>query len=106
MDWHSELSSAQSWNVPGASSYPQCKDDFESRGAEVSAWREALTKQMLTPAPDTAAIAWKRTALKSGQHEFTEVKTETIERGITSDVEFLAAHPTRRQRPAPKLVTS
>ena len=69
-------------------------------------YREAVAQQMLTPAPDTAAITWKRAALKSGQHKFTDVKTERIERVIASDLEFLAAHPTRRQRPAPKLVTS
>src|ERR1019366_4099554 len=33
---------------------------------------------------------------KSGQHEYTGVKTERIERAIASDVEFLAAHPMRR----------
>jgi hypothetical protein len=51
---------------------------------------------MLTPAPNIAAITWKRAALKSGQHEYTDVKPERIERAITDDLAFLAAHPVRQ----------
>jgi hypothetical protein len=50
---------------------------------------------VLTPAPDTAAVAWKKAALAAGQHEYTDIKTERIERAIADDVEFLAAHPIR-----------
>ena len=35
-------------------------------------------------------------ALNGGQHEFTDVKTERIERAIAGDLAFLAAHPVRR----------
>ncbi len=42
------------------------------------------------------ALAWKKTALASGQHEYTDIKAERIERAIVDDVTFLAAHPTRR----------
>jgi hypothetical protein len=42
---------------------------------------------VLTPAPDTAAVAWKKAALAAGQHEYTDIKTERIERAIADDVE-------------------
>jgi hypothetical protein len=96
MDWHSALQSAQCWNVAGAYSYPQCKDDFESRGAEVSAWRAALMQQMLTPAPDVAAVNWKKVQLRGGQHRFTDIKPERLERAIEADVKWLKAHPSRK----------
>jgi hypothetical protein len=95
MDWHSALSTAQSWNVPGANSYPRCKDD-ENRIADVSAWRVALVQQMLTPAPDVAAVNWKRIQLRGGQYRYVGVKPERLQRAIDADVEWLAAHPSRK----------
>jgi hypothetical protein len=35
-------------------------------------------------------------ALAKGQHRFTDVKSERIERAITDDLAFLAAHPVRQ----------
>ncbi len=52
--------------------------------------------QLLTPAPTVAEVAWKRAAFKAGDHRYTDVKPERIERAIADDVEFLRAHPTRR----------
>jgi hypothetical protein len=62
----------------------------------VQSWRAALVKQLLTPAWDAASVKWKQAALAGGQHEYTDIKTERIERAIDDDVAFLAAHPTRR----------
>jgi hypothetical protein len=61
----------------------------------VANWRQAIAQQLLTPAPDTKAVAWKRAALAAGDHEYTDVGTERIERVIADDVAFLAAHPFR-----------
>jgi hypothetical protein len=83
---------------------PPCNPD--DRWAILAKYREAVARQLLTPAPNAAAIAWKRAELKGRQHKYAGVKTERIERSITLDVEFLAAHPTRRLRPAPNLVAS
>lgn len=88
------ISSAQSHGVAEGDAHPP--HDHDDRWAILRKYREAVAQQLLTPAPDTAAIAWKRAALKSGRHEYTGVKTERIERSIASDLEFLAAHPTRR----------
>jgi hypothetical protein len=54
----------------------------------------------LTPAPDAAAVAWKKRALAGGDHEYTDVKTERIERVIADDLAFLAAHPVRQSNKA------
>ena len=96
LDWHSALSSAQSWNVPGANSYPKCTDWDDSRVPLVDLWRDALVKQMLTPAPDIGAVNWKRAQLRGGQHRFTAVKPERLQRAIDADAEWLKAHPARK----------
>jgi hypothetical protein len=70
--------------------------DEEERWMIVNKWRASVAAQLLTPAPDAAAVTWKRTALRSGQHKYTDVTTERIERAIADDVAFLAAHPTRK----------
>ena len=62
----------------------------------VGKYHAALMAKLLTPAPTAADIAWKRAAFKAGQHVYTDVKPERIERAIADDVEFLKAHPTRR----------
>jgi hypothetical protein len=97
-EWHNQLSSAQDYDVADANSFPKSKDG-EGRFALVALWRDALVKQMLTPAPDLGAIAWKRTQLKGGQHEHIGVKAETIERAIAADEKWLAAHPSKRSKP-------
>lgn len=68
------------------------------RGCNVRQWREALVKQLLTPAPDAGSIEWKRRTFASGQHRHISMKPERIERVIAADVEWLAAHPTRTKR--------
>jgi hypothetical protein len=95
MDWHSALSCAQSWNVPGAKLYPESDDD-EAQGTHVSRWRAALIAQMLTPAPTVGDVQWKRVQLRSEQHQFTGVPGEKLQRAIDTDVEWLAAHPVRQ----------
>lgn len=62
----------------------------------VAKWRSALMAQLLTPAPDTGAITWKRATFEAGQHRFTDTKPERIERAIADDEAWLAAHPTKR----------
>ena len=52
--------------------------------------------QLLTPAPDTGAVTWKRATFEAGQHRFTDTKPERIERAIANDEAWLAAHPTKR----------
>jgi hypothetical protein len=61
----------------------------------VDKWREAVAKKLLTPAPDPAAITWKRAKLKSSDFPHLPIK---IERANADDVAFLAAHPTRAKR--------
>lgn len=84
-------------NVADANSYPKCADDpRQNRWLLLDQWRGALVKQMLTPAPDIAAVNWKRMQLRAGRYRFTDVKPERLQRAIDADVEWLAAHPTRK----------
>jgi hypothetical protein len=98
--WHARLSfeDAVQWvqrmNLPVGRFHPPVADSY--RMPMVASWRDAIVKQLLTPAPDARAIIWKKAALAAGDHRYTSVKTERIEQAIADDLDFLAAHPTRR----------
>jgi hypothetical protein len=96
LNWSSALPTAQQYNVADANSYPKCDDYGKDRILLVDLWRTALVKQMLTPAPDVAAIAWKRAQLRAENYLYTPVKPERLQRAIDADVEWLAAQPTRK----------
>jgi len=93
LDFEDALSYAQSVEVPEGDYHPIVNS--KDRHPMVGRYREALVKQLLTPASDVAAVNWKRAALARGQHRHTDVKAERIERAIADDVAWLAAHPFR-----------
>jgi hypothetical protein len=96
MDWNHALSLAQSHGIGNANSYPSIEN--EDRLDLVDKWREAVVKQLLTPAPDGAAVTWKRAKLAGRGFRHLPTKPERIERVIADDVAFLEAHPTRAKR--------
>ena len=95
LDWHSELRTAQKYGIADSASFPSTEN--ENRYGLVEKWREAVVKKLLTPAADLAAITWKRAKLESSEFPHLPVKKERVERAIADDVEFLAAHPTRKK---------
>jgi hypothetical protein len=94
IDFHDAVSSVQGREMPEGRSHPAVNED--DRRSMVGRWRAALVKQLLTPASDVASVNWKQAALARGQHRYTDVKPERIERAIADDLAFLAAHPVRR----------
>jgi hypothetical protein len=66
----------------------------EARWPILESYREAIGKQLLTPAPDVAAVNWKRQRLSKSFW----VKKELVEKAIADDIAFLDAHPTRNSR--------
>lgn len=95
LQMESTVSVVQRWSLPEGNLHsPHVPNE---RWEMLAKWRAAIARQMLTPAPDTAAIAWKRAAFRAGHHVYTDLKPEMIERAIASDVAFLDAHPTRRK---------
>jgi hypothetical protein len=99
LKWDSALSFAQSRDVADANSLPKCDEGPGGRLVLVDLWRTALVSQMLTPAPDAGAVAWKRAQIRAENVRYEDVKSERIERVIADDVEFLRTHPTRRRPP-------
>jgi hypothetical protein len=93
MDWQAALSTAQLWNVAGSSLYPRA--DGENRQVSVDTWRASVAKQLLTPAPDLGAVAWKRAKLKGRDFRLLPIEARPVERAIADDIAFLTAHPTR-----------
>jgi hypothetical protein len=80
MEMESAISCAQSHGLPEGNNHPPHNPD--ERWTLLAKWRQAIAQQLLTPAPDTAAVAWKKAAQAGGQHEYTDVKSERIERAI------------------------
>jgi hypothetical protein len=94
IDFDHAVSIAQREEIPEAADHPVV-DSKDLR--LVDRYREALVKQMLTPAPDLMSVTRKKAALAGGQHRYTGVKSERIERAIADDLAFLAAHPIRHK---------
>jgi hypothetical protein len=79
-----------------------------------------LSSSFFTPAPDLAAVSWKKATLAQGQYRFVEYTDlsaalasirkgifggqaaeqleQLVKRAIADDEAFLAAHPVRRAR--------
>jgi hypothetical protein len=94
MDWQSALETAQRWEIADSASLPLPGN--VTRFELVDKWREAVVKQLLTPAPDGAAVAWKRAKLVGRDFSHLPTKAERVEQVIADDVAFLAASPVRR----------
>jgi hypothetical protein len=103
IDWQSALSISQQYGIADSASFPSAEN--KNRFGLVDMWREAVSKQLLTPAPDLGAVTWKRAKLKSSDFSHLPIKAPRVEHAIADDIAFLDAHPTRRLRPAPMLVT-
>jgi hypothetical protein len=94
LDFEDAVEGAQRIEILEGSFHPAV--DPHGRIPMVGRYREALVKQLLTPAWDVASVNWKQAALARGQHRYTDVKPERIERAIADDLAFLAAHPVRQ----------
>jgi hypothetical protein len=70
----------------------------EDRFGLVEKWREAVVKQLLTPAPDMAAVAWKRAKLAGRGFTHLPITRERAEQVIGDDLAFLTAHPARTKK--------
>jgi hypothetical protein len=104
--WHARwrlqhaIAIAQIQKIPEGHNHPAINWADPEYPESLKNYRAAITKQLLTPAPDLGAVTWKKAALKAGEHKYTDVKTERIERAIADDLAFLAAHPVRQTRRA------
>jgi hypothetical protein len=94
IDFQSAVSWAQRMGTPEGRFHPSDPEECD-RMSMVQRWRAALVKQLLTPAWDGASVKWKQAALARGEHRYTDVKSDRIERAIADDLAFLAAHPIR-----------
>jgi hypothetical protein len=94
LDWCSALGTAQQYGIADSASFPSAKN--ENRYGLVDKWREAVAKQLLTPAPTLADGAWKCAKIKSREFKQLPITLARAEQAIADDSAFLAAHPTRR----------
>jgi hypothetical protein len=92
--WDQALDTAQKYGIGDSGSFPPRApaSPFEA----VNTWREAVAKQLLTPAPTLADVAWKRAKIKSDEFKRLPITLARAEQAIADDLAFLAAHPTRR----------
>jgi hypothetical protein len=100
--WHvamkmdTAVSRVQNFGTPECDLHPF--RDPKDYWKPVEKYRLAWARLMLTPAPTTREITWKRAQLKAENQKYTGLSAERIERAIADDVEFLKAHPVRRKR--------
>ncbi|MFT4115607.1 hypothetical protein [Bradyrhizobium sp.] len=88
---------AQKWGVPEAVvRYPKMTPEDHRRAYE--RYIEALLRQVLTPAPTVAAIAWKERILYGLKPTFRDRDAKRGLRMIVDDKAFLKAHPARQCR--------
>jgi hypothetical protein len=91
--WRDELETAQKYGIGDSASFPA---PVGGRFEAVDIWRGAVAKQLLTPAPTLANVAWKRAKIKSDEFNRLPITLARAEQAIADDLAFLAAHPTRR----------
>jgi hypothetical protein len=95
IDWQFALEMAQSYDIGDSKTYASVVHG--ERFVLVDLWRTALVSQILTPAPDMGAVAWKRIALRKGDCRYGSVAPEALHKAIAEDVKWLKDHPSRRQ---------
>jgi hypothetical protein len=113
LDFNSAIERVQRYDAPeGRNHAAYIPDDHWPL---IKSFRKALVEQLLTPAPDLAAVSWKKAKLAGGQHRYVDCADlrsallaggqhttdrigRLIERAIADDEAFLAAHPTRRPK--------
>jgi hypothetical protein len=89
---------AREWALKEALAHGPDYSTEAGRWAAVENYREAACRQMLTPAPDIAAVSWKRAQQK--KDPCMGLTTAQIDRAIAADLAFLKAHPVRKARSA------
>jgi hypothetical protein len=94
LDFNDAVEQAQRMEIPEGRYHPI--GDRDERLPMVKRWREAMARQLLTPAPDVGSVTWKKMVLAGRQLRYTDMKPERVERAIADDLAFLAAHPVRQ----------
>jgi hypothetical protein len=90
---------AQRLEIPEGRNHPAIGSEHQHSKDQqlVKGWREALVRQLLTPASHTAHVAWKQNVLARGRYKYSGLNAERLERAIADDLAFLAAHPVRHE---------
>jgi hypothetical protein len=94
LDFDGAVEHAQRMEIPEGRDHPIA--DSDDRYPMLGRYREAIVKQLLTPPPDGASVAWKQNALARGKYLHTGLTPEHLELVIAQDLAFLAAHPVRQ----------
>jgi hypothetical protein len=96
------LAVAQRYGLAEAMKIP--KQSEQSHCAPRERYREAVATLLRLPAPDQAAINWKRSRLRQEPYwGLCDVPHEEVEKAIADDEAFLAAHPIKKVKKADSL---
>ena len=94
MKMHTAISILQNFGAVEVERYPFIEP--ESHGDLVKKYREAWVRLMLTSAPGSNQVRWKKMQLAAQHYQYTGLKPEQIEQAIEADEEWLKAHPVRK----------
>jgi hypothetical protein len=94
MKMKSAISRVQNYGTPEGDTHDFVTD--ETHGMLITKWRAAWARLMLTPAPCSRELNWKRDQIKGSKWQYNGLSAKRIEQAIADDVEWLEAHPTRK----------
>ena len=78
--------------MPQALLYDEVELGSASWHATRRACREAIDRQLLTPAPNMGAVRWKQ------RQKFSHLKRDRIEKAIADDLAWLRRYPASERR--------
>jgi hypothetical protein len=91
LDFNDAVEQAQRMEIPEGRYHPI--GDRDERLPMVKRWREAMARQLLTPAPDVGHMEENGASREAASlYRYPE----RVERAIADDLAFLAAHPVRQ----------
>jgi hypothetical protein len=96
MKMHTAISILQNFGASEVDRYPFIEP--ESHGDLVKNYRLAWAKLMLTPAPGSNQVRWKKIQVMAEHWHYTGLSAEQCEQAIDADEEWLKAHPVSQSR--------
>jgi hypothetical protein len=94
MKMKSAISRLQNYGTPEGDQHEFVTD--ETHGTLITKWRAAWACLMLTPAPCSRELNWKRDQIKGSKWQYNGLSADRIKQAIADDDEWLKAHPVRK----------
>jgi hypothetical protein len=95
LEWRDALCVAQRNELPDALALKRMEFFDPERQEAANLMSGALGAVLLTPAPDMAAVEWKRKAIR---RRMVDLSVEQLDKSIEADLDWLAKNPAKLRR--------